>query len=64
MTSEGRAGVVLKGCFAGLKNKDVVKALRVVYVDYSALRLAGDLIFKLLKVAIGRKNRNGNNETR
>jgi hypothetical protein len=52
--SEGRSGVILRGCYAGLKNQEVVGALRIVYTDYKALRLAGDLIFKLLKVAVGR----------
>ncbi|GMH56007.1 hypothetical protein TrRE_jg7296 [Triparma retinervis] len=55
VSASGRSGIILDGCYAGLKNEEVVEALRIVYTDYSALRLAGDLIFKLLKVAVGRK---------
>lgn len=47
-SNEGRMWDVLKGCFDGAKNKDVVNALRIVYLDYSALRVAGDLVFKLV----------------
>lgn len=44
---ESRMLHVLQGCFDGAKNKDVVGALKVVYVDYSAMRVAGNLIFSL-----------------
>mmetsp|Transcript_26572 Transcript_26572/g.56526 ORF Transcript_26572/g.56526 Transcript_26572/m.56526 type:complete len:506 (+) Transcript_26572:73-1590(+) len=39
---------ILRGCFFGARNAKVVAALKIVYMDYSALRLAGDLIFKLM----------------
>lgn len=45
---EGRRLDVLKGCFVGAKNAKVLEALKIVYVDYAALRFAGDLIFKLV----------------
>lgn len=44
---------VLRGCFAGAENTEIVDALRIVYVDYSALRFAGDLIFKVMKSLVG-----------
>jgi hypothetical protein len=43
---------VLHGCFAGAENERIVDALRIVYVDYSALRFAGDLIFKVMKAVV------------
>lgn len=43
---------VLHGCFAGAENDKIVDALRIVYVDYSALRFAGDLIFKVMKALV------------
>jgi hypothetical protein len=49
---EGRRLDVLRGCFVGAKNEKVVEALKIVYVDYSALRFAGDLIFKLVSSLI------------
>lgn len=51
---DGRLKEVLTGCFYGAKNKQIVNALRIVYVDYSALRVSGDLIFKLMKSLVGR----------
>lgn len=39
---------ILRGCFEGARNEKVVAALKIVYMDYKALRLAGDLIFKLM----------------
>jgi len=39
---------ILRGCFVGARNAKVVAALKIVYMDYAALRLAGDLIFKLM----------------
>eukprot|EP00581_Thalassiosira_minuscula_P003586 CAMPEP_0183748970 /NCGR_PEP_ID=MMETSP0737-20130205/68045_1 /TAXON_ID=385413 /ORGANISM="Thalassiosira miniscula, Strain CCMP1093" /LENGTH=446 /DNA_ID=CAMNT_0025984713 /DNA_START=172 /DNA_END=1512 /DNA_ORIENTATION=+ len=39
---------ILRGCFFGARNAKVVAALKIVYMDYAALRLAGDLIFKLM----------------
>jgi hypothetical protein len=39
---------ILRGCFSGARDEKVVAALKIVYMDYAALRLAGDLIFKLM----------------
>jgi hypothetical protein len=50
---QGRKMDVLRGCFAGAESKEIVDALRIVYVDYSALRFAGDLIFKVMKALVG-----------
>jgi hypothetical protein len=44
---------VLRGCFAGAESEEIVNALRIVYMDYSALRIAGDLIFKVMKTLVG-----------
>ncbi|GKY95549.1 hypothetical protein MPSEU_000516500 [Mayamaea pseudoterrestris] len=46
---DGRRLNVVRGCFVGAKTPPVVEALRIVYVDYAALRVAGDLIFRLVK---------------
>mmetsp|Transcript_32542 Transcript_32542/g.74881 ORF Transcript_32542/g.74881 Transcript_32542/m.74881 type:complete len:401 (-) Transcript_32542:105-1307(-) len=43
---------ILRGCFVGAKNAAVVEALRIVYTDYTALRFAGDLIFKLVSEVV------------
>ena len=51
----GRMGQVLAGCFAGAKNERIVYALKIVYMDYSALRVGGDLVFKLMKKVVNRK---------
>jgi len=48
-SDEGRLLDVLRGCFIGAENKFVVEALRIVYVDYTPLRLAGNTIFALMK---------------
>ncbi|KAG7356100.1 hypothetical protein IV203_000786 [Nitzschia inconspicua] len=50
---------VLRGCFAGAESVEIVDALRIVYVDYSALRFAGDLIFKVMKSLVGSSKGNG-----
>ena len=44
-----RLALVLKGCFAGAKTQPVVDALKILYVDYRVLRMAGDLIFKMMR---------------
>ena len=49
---EGRRMDVLKGCVVGAKNEKVLEALKIVYVDYAALRLAGDLIFQLASALV------------
>ena len=47
-----RMNLVIKGCFEGAKNPGVVKALGILYEDYLPLRIAGDVIFKLLESKI------------
>jgi len=39
---------ILKGCFVGARNERNVAALKIVYMDYAALRVGGDLIFSLM----------------
>ena len=46
---ESRMLQVLQGAFVGARCQPVADALRVGYLEYSPLRLGGDLIFKLLK---------------
>ena len=48
-TKEGAFNDVLRGCFVGARNPKVVNALKIVYIDYLGLRVAGDLVFKLMK---------------
>ena len=48
-----RLAIVLEGCFAGVENDEVTAAFRVVFEDYVAFRLAGRLIFKLMKKLVG-----------
>jgi len=48
-----RLSTVLAGCFAGAQNDEVLKAFAIVYDDYRAFRLAGNLIFKLMKKLVG-----------
>lgn len=52
---DGRMVEVLRGCFAGAKNEKVLNALKIVYTDYSAIRIAGDLVFKLMRRLVGSK---------
>ena len=59
VAAEGRAGEVLRGTFAGARDPEVVMALKSCYCDYSALRLAGDLIYKLLKTTMKRRLKKG-----
>lgn len=54
---EGRMLEVLKGSFAGAKNAKIVKALKIVYMDYSALRVGGDLVFKLMGQLMKRRQK-------
>jgi hypothetical protein len=44
---------VLKGCFVGSENPAVLEALKIIYVDYGALRLSGDWIFKVVSTLMG-----------
>ncbi|KAL3912504.1 MAG: hypothetical protein SGILL_006854 [Bacillariaceae sp.] len=53
---EGRRLDILRGCFVGSENPAVVLALRVIYVDNTALRLSGDWIFRLVASIMNRKN--------
>ena len=39
---------ILRGCFVGARNERNVAALKIVYMDYAALRIGGDLIFQLM----------------
>ena len=39
---------ILKGCFVGARNERNVAALKIVYMDYAALRFGGDMIFQLM----------------
>jgi hypothetical protein len=58
-SGDGRMIQVLDGCFAGAKNERIVQALKIVYMDYSALRVGGDLVYKLMgKLVNRRKNKN------
>mmetsp|Transcript_14832 Transcript_14832/g.41082 ORF Transcript_14832/g.41082 Transcript_14832/m.41082 type:complete len:381 (-) Transcript_14832:92-1234(-) len=47
-SGEGRRLDILRGCFVGAGNEHVVEALRVIYTEYSALRISGDWIFKIV----------------
>lgn len=47
-SGEGRRLDILRGCFVGSENRRVVEALRVIYSDYSALRMSGDWIFQVV----------------
>lgn len=52
-SGDGRRLEILKGCFTGSENSAVVEALRIIYVDYAALRLSGDWIFKVVSTLMG-----------
>ena len=54
-SGDGRMIEVLSGCFYGARNEKIVSALKIVYTDYSALRMSGDLIFKLTSKLVGKK---------
>ncbi len=45
---QARRFEILRGCFVGARNRRNVAALKIVYLDYNALRIAGDLIFQLM----------------
>jgi hypothetical protein len=53
---DGRRLEILRGCFVGAESEEIVEALHVVYTDYSALRMSGDLIFKVMATLVGRKS--------
>ena len=48
-SSNPRLALVLEGCFAGSRNPPVVDALKILYIDFRPLRMAGDLIFKMMR---------------
>jgi hypothetical protein len=48
---------VIHGCFVGAANAKVVAALRVCYVEYSGLRLAAEIIFKLVSAFMSGRQR-------
>lgn len=54
-SGDGRLIQVLDGCFSGAKDQKIVAALKTVYMDYSALRIGGDLVFKLMRKLVERK---------
>jgi len=49
---DGRLLQVLKGSLIGARCKPLVEALKMCYLEYSPLRLGGDIIFKLLKQVV------------
>ena len=49
---EGRRWEVLRGCWVGAENKAVREALRIVYVDHPAMRMAGNTIFALVSALV------------
>lgn len=62
-SGEGRRLDILKGCFVGSENPKVVEALRVIYSDYSALRMSGDWIFQVVSTLMnGTMKRHQRNE--
>merc|ERR1711865_637195 len=46
--SSQRRFQILRGCFVGSDNPAVLEALRVIYVEYGALRVSGDWIYKVV----------------
>ncbi|CAJ1952326.1 unnamed protein product [Cylindrotheca closterium] len=54
---EGRRLDILRGCFVGSENPKVVEALKIIYVDYAALRMSGNWIFKLVSALMSRATR-------
>jgi hypothetical protein len=54
---EGRRLDVVRGCFVGANSPQIVTALRIVYVDFKPLRLAGDIIYKLVSSFMPRMGR-------
>ncbi|KAL7575906.1 hypothetical protein ACA910_000707 [Epithemia clementina (nom. ined.)] len=54
---EGRRMDVVRGCFVGAENEPVVRALRICYMDYAGLRLAAEIIFKLVNSLMSTRKR-------
>jgi hypothetical protein len=44
-SSNPRLALVLEGCFAGSKNPPVVDALKILYIDFRPLRMAGECLY-------------------
>ena len=55
VAAESRRMEIVRGCFTGAELPKVVDALRVVYVDYAALRVAGDIIYKLTATILNKR---------
>ena len=58
-SGQGRRLDVLQGCFIGAKNVAVRDALRIVYVDVAAMRVAGNTIFALVSALLPTKESTG-----
>uniref|UniRef100_A0A7S4IXZ4 EF-hand domain-containing protein n=1 Tax=Prymnesium polylepis TaxID=72548 RepID=A0A7S4IXZ4_9EUKA len=54
---DGRLLVVLRGGWAIARCEPVTDALRYAYLEYSSLRLGGDLIFKVLSKVVDGKTK-------
>ena len=58
-TEEGQQEIrrvqVIRGCFVGAEIPEIVDALRIVYMEYRGLRIAGDFIFKLVSQRMKRR---------
>uniref|UniRef100_A0A7S0CM50 EF-hand domain-containing protein n=1 Tax=Proboscia inermis TaxID=420281 RepID=A0A7S0CM50_9STRA len=59
---DGRLLQVLKGSLIGARCEPVVEALKMVYMEYSPLRLGGDIIFKLLGKVVDNQVAKANRE--
>lgn len=55
-TEPGRMLDVLRGCFVGARNVPVREALRIVYMDVPAMRVAGNTIFALMSTLMRRRH--------
>jgi hypothetical protein len=56
-SGDGRRLDILRGCFVGAESQEIVDALRIVYIDYSALRVSGNLIFSIMSALVGANQR-------
>ena len=50
---KGRLGEILRGCLDGSRDERLHSALAVVYCDLGQLRAAGNIIFKVMRAAVG-----------
>jgi len=53
-TDDSRFGIVVRGAQAGGGEARVVSALQHLYINYAPMRIAGNLIFKLMNAYLGR----------